>query len=263
MTFDHLYGNEKLIQRLRVSIASGSVGHAYIFEAGADVDKLLFAMCFIKALLCKNGGCESCVTCRKIDDGNHEDIHVVSADGASVKDGQIEDLQAELRKKPFGSRNIAVISDADTMTQYAQNRLLKTLEEPAPGTVIILLVENIENMLPTIRSRCMSYRLEDSGITDPEAEGLARRIEEMIYEEQPFYILKDELEKLAKDREMSRKVLDCLEKIYAGHLLSGDLRYKDQKVYDAVEAIEEAAGKIRKNMNTAYALKAMLLKIGG
>lgn len=263
MTFDDILGNERIKERLLTAIANGQVGHAYLFEAGRDVDKTAFAKCFVKAILCENGGCDSCVTCRKIDDGNHADLHIVSPDGASVKDGQVEALQSELRTKPFGSRNIAIIEDADTMTQYAQNRLLKTLEEPAPGTVIILLSDNIENMLPTIRSRCMAYRLDDSQMTDPKAEKLAAEIEELIHDDENFHVMKSRMDKLSKDRDMSQKVLDSLERRYAGYLLDGSLRYSSKEVYDAIDAIEEARGRIRKNMNTAYALKAMLLKIGG
>ena len=62
----------------------------------------------------------------------------------------------------MGDRNIAVIKDADTLTVRAQNRLLKTLEEPFEGTVIMLLSENRENLLDTIKSRCIMYRLEDT-----------------------------------------------------------------------------------------------------
>ena len=81
----------------------------------------------------------------------------------SVKDEQISKLQAELQKKPLGERNLAVIKDADTMTKRAQNRILKTLEEPYEGTVIFLLSENRENIIDTVKSRCVIYRLESQG----------------------------------------------------------------------------------------------------
>ena len=58
-----------------------------------------------------------------------------------------------------GGRNIAILEDADTMTVRAQNRFLKTLEEPQPGTVIMLLSENSRMLLPTIRSRCVRVRV--------------------------------------------------------------------------------------------------------
>ncbi len=263
MTFDDYIENEKLISRLKDSIRSGRVGHAYIFEAGGNVDKLAFARCFVKAILCQSGGCNSCAVCRRVEEDGHEDVHLLKPDGASIKDEQLQPLQEQLRRKPFGERNIAIICSADKMTVRVQNRLLKTLEEPAPGTVIILLAENVENLLPTIRSRCMTYRLEDANDADGKAEKLAQKLETMLYEQEDFHLLKAEAEKLAKDIEMTGRVLDAMEKLYAGYLLSGDMRYSSQKVHDAVAAIEEARGKILKNMNAGYAIKAMLIKIGG
>ena len=69
--------------------------------------------------------------------GNYEDFHFVESDGMSVKDEQICKVQSDIRKKPMEERHMAVIKDADTMTLRAQNRLLKTLEEPFEGTVMI------------------------------------------------------------------------------------------------------------------------------
>ena len=93
------------------------------------------------------GGCA--IGARPIDcllyTSNHEDIFYVRKDGNSIKDENMSALQERLKNKPLGERNIAIVEDADTMTLRAQNRILKTLEEPPSGTVIILLSENTES----------------------------------------------------------------------------------------------------------------------
>ena len=155
--------------KLSQAIRTGRISHAYIIEGDHNVDKLGFAMEFVKALLCPEDpgeGCGLCSTCRRVENGNYEDLYLVQPDRddkkatLSIKDADIEELQANLKMKPTGGdRNIAIIDGCDGMTPRAQNRFLKTLEEPAPGTVILLLSENMENLLPTIRSRCVHYRL--------------------------------------------------------------------------------------------------------
>ena len=251
-------------ERLNRAISNGNISHAYIFEGDYTVDKTRFAADFVKAVLCSRGGCGQCAVCHKIDNGNYEDLFVISPE-TSVKDEDIEKLQEKLKNKPFaGARNIAVIENADTMTRWAQNRLLKTLEEPPEGTVIILLADNIENFLPTILSRCAVYRLESTEHrTDAGTMSKAAELETMIYEEEPFYLLKAYAEKLAKDRRETMAVLDCLEKIYRDFIIKGSVKYSSSSIYSSISAIEEARRKILKNMNIAYALKEMIIKIGG
>ena len=85
----------------------------------------------------------------------------------------------------------------------------------------------------------------------------------MIYEEEPFYVLKAYAEKLAKDRRETMAVLDCLEKIYRDFIIDGSVKYSSSSIYSSISAIEEARRKILKNMNISYALKEMIIKIGG
>ncbi|MGN1144596.1 MAG: hypothetical protein ACI4SU_08505, partial [Anaerovoracaceae bacterium] len=163
MSLNNWKADEKLVTRITGSILAGNVFHAYIIEGDTCVDKLAFAKDMVKAILCTERpgvGCGSCISCRKIDHGNYEDLYFIESDGLSVKDEPVFALQEKLKRKPTaGDRNLAIIKDADTMTTRAQNRLLKTLEEPPEGTVIFLLSENKDNLLETIRSRCVTYRL--------------------------------------------------------------------------------------------------------
>lgn len=260
--------NRKLIDRISTSIRSGKVLHAYIIEGDSLADKLGFAKEFCKAVMCleKPGlGCDSCLNCRKIDHDNYEDLYVLESDGMSVKDEQVLNLQAELKKKPMGSRNLAIIKDADTMTTRAQNRLLKTLEEPFPGTIIILLSENRENLLETIRSRCILYRLEDAE-AENSGKDVAEEFFEAISDGKYFYEIKQMISAKIKKREDALMLLDGLERIYEKLLTWEDPRrriYHRDEIVRAIELIEEARRDLHAKVNYQYALKNLILKIGG
>ena len=260
--------NQKLIDRISSSIKTGRVFHAYIIEGDALSDKEGFAREFCKAIICKDNpgiGCDECLDCRKMDHDNYEDLHFIESDGMSVKDEQILKLQADLKKKPNGDRNLAIIKDADTMTTRAQNRLLKTLEEPFAGTVIILLSENRENLLETIRSRCVLFRLEDAK-ENTKGKELAELVFQELFEEKRFFEVKQTLSTKIKNREDAFALLDGLERIYEKLLTWEDPRrkiYSKDEVFKAIEAIEAARRDLHAKVNYQYALKNLILKIGG
>jgi len=259
----------KLTDRISRSITAGNVSHAYIIEGDSCIDKEAFAKDFVKAVLCPEEpgfGCDSCVICRKIEHDNYEDMYVVRADDLSLKDAAIFALQENLKNKPAGGmRNIAIIADADTMTPRAQNRLLKTLEEPNPGTIIILLSENTENLLQTITSRCIIYRLGNF-LTDTEQVDLsaAQEILSMVIEGAYFCDLKDRLGKLVKDRKEAFQLLDGLERLYRRYLAGEESQaVRKEKMIVNIKYIEEARRDLLANVNYRYAIRNLILKIGG
>lgn len=281
--------NKRLVKRIGESIRQGKVFHAYIIEGDRLSDKEGFAKEFCKAVMCaeKPGvGCDSCVNCRKIEHDNYEDLHVIESDGMSVKDEQISRLQEELRKKPVGERHLAVIKDADTMTARAQNRLLKTLEEPFPGTVMILLSENRENLLDTIKSRCVVYRLEEAPGQDTtgtsgeigreeatelpgdarEARKTAEELFEAVSERKRFGEIKKILADGMKSREEAFLLLDGMERIYESLLIGTDergrLKGRDEMIR-GIELIEEARRDLLAKVNYQYAVKNLMIKLGG
>lgn len=272
MSLKRWKSDEKLIERIGRAIHSGSVSHAYIIEGDSCVDKEAFARDFLKAVCCENmpgEGCGECLMCRKIEDGNCEDLYVVRAEGGtvkSVKDDAVSQLQENLHKKPAGQRNMAIICNADTMTKRAQNRILKTLEEPNPGTILILLSENRENLLDTIKSRCICYRLNGEENTDSEALKDANSIVDAIIDRENFFEIRQLLGKCVKSRDDAFRILDGLERIYRNLLLEKDSRgklFKKEDVFRSVELIEEARRDLIANVNYNYALRNLMLKIGG
>lgn len=160
-TWDEL---EKLqpnvLKMIKNSIQKNRIAHAYLFEGMRGTGKKEISILLAKSINCQapvDGykPCESCLNCKRINHGNHPDIHLVEPDGLSIKKGQIQQLQEEFSKTGVESKNkLYTIVHADRMTTNAANSLLKFLEEPHAGTVAVLITEQAQQMLPTILSRC-------------------------------------------------------------------------------------------------------------
>ncbi|TYR78332.1 DNA polymerase III subunit delta' [Priestia megaterium] len=150
---------------LRNSIVKNRVAHAYLFEGSKGTGKKEASLLFAKTLFCQDRigyqPCYKCSNCRRIDSGNHPDIHLVEPSGLSIKKEQVQYLQAEFSKTGVESnKKLYIVNHIDKMTVSASNSLLKFLEEPGEGTYAILLTENIQRLLDTIISRCqvVSFR---------------------------------------------------------------------------------------------------------
>ena len=156
MTFDSIIGHDRQKDILRQALHNQRIAHAYLFEGPEGIGKRLVALALARALLCKTGsGCGDCAPCRKVDHNNHPDIHFLEADGATIKIDQIRGLQRELALRPLeGKYKICLIDGAEHFNPAAGNALLKTLEEPQPNTLLILLSCRPDSLLTTIRSRC-------------------------------------------------------------------------------------------------------------
>jgi len=157
MSIEQLAGQQKAKRILQHALKSGKVSHAYLFTGPPGSGRMAMALAFAKALFCANGSgdaCGECIQCRKFEHGNQPDLHVVEPDGNSIKIDQIRELQRELAYRNSGTeRKIYIMKRAESMTLQAANSLLKFLEEPQASVVAILLADNGQAVLPTIRSR--------------------------------------------------------------------------------------------------------------
>ena len=156
MTFETITGHNQQKKILRRALDSQRIAHAYLFEGLEGIGKRMMALAFARVLLCQKGsGCGECTACLKVDHHNHPDIHLLDADGANIKIDKIRSLQQDLSLRPLeGCYKVSLIDGAEYLTTGAANALLKTLEEPQPGTLIILITNQPEKLLSTIRSRC-------------------------------------------------------------------------------------------------------------
>lgn len=156
-------GHEHLRQMLQVAFHQNRLSHGYIFDGPAGIGKCSMAVWMAAHLFCtgEQKPCGSCPGCIRLDSDNHPDIMVLKPEEGSIKNHQVEAFQEFLRIKPFvAASKVGIIEDADTMTPSAQNRLLKTLEEPASGVTLFLITTNFNRMLPTILSRCQTLRFQ-------------------------------------------------------------------------------------------------------
>ena len=271
MSLDEFRGYGTIIKRIQKAIINGNISHAYIIEGDSCIDKTAFAKNIIKAVMCREkpgSGCDCCPVCMKIDHDNYEDLYYARADEKSMnlKDREVSALQEKLKTKPSGGdRNFAIIENADSMTPRAQNRLLKTLEEPAPGTVIFLLSENTDNLLKTITSRCVAFRLGNfTDNTENLDLGMAEKLLEMIVEDAYFSDINKYLTKKVKDRKTAFVLLDSLERLFHRDMTENrNSSFGKDNIVSNVNYVEEARRDLLANVNYKYAIRNMILKIGG
>jgi len=157
MGFRHISGQDRAKSLLQNGLASNRIAHAYLFAGPPGSGRMDMANAFAQAIFCERGGndaCGECLECRKVEHGNHPDLHLIQPDGASVKIEQIRTLQREFAYRSSGAGyKVYIIEGAETMTTQASNSLLKFLEEPPSPVVAILLAPSAQSVLPTILSR--------------------------------------------------------------------------------------------------------------
>ncbi len=157
--FGGVRGQDRAVALLLRYLESGNVPAGLLFYGEEGIGKEKAALAFVSALLCRNrgeaGGCGTCHDCRILASGSHPNFLRVSPENQNILIGDIRRLQEELSLKAFSDRPRAVvIAPADRMTIQAANALLKTLEEPPPGTHLLLVAHRISRLPPTIVSRC-------------------------------------------------------------------------------------------------------------
>ena len=171
-TFRDVVGHESIIGHFKSSIEQGKVAHAYLIHGEKGTGKKMLAGLSAKTLQCEAGGTDPCGTCRsciQCDSGNQPDIIWVTHEKPTVI--SVDDIREQVNNdiiiKPYSSRyKIYIIPEAELMNPQAQNALLKTIEEPPEYAIIMLLTNNLDKMLPTILSRCITLNLKPVGELD-------------------------------------------------------------------------------------------------
>lgn len=154
--FDGIFGQPRVREFLRASIASGRVSHAYLFTGPAGSNKTAAAYAFAQAILCKDHGCRTCDDCRRIERRKHPDVHFYTPEGAQgYLIEQIREIVSGVSLAPIRAKGkVCILDRVDLLGVSAANAFLKTLEEPVEGVTFILLGRTREAVLPTIVSRC-------------------------------------------------------------------------------------------------------------
>ena len=174
-------GQPAAVAATRALLGSG-MPHAVLLTGPPGVGKTTLALDIAAALLCSASDpaarpCRVCRGCRMVEHANHPDLYRLAPSGAGAMisiggrgELGIRDLVGDLALLPVeGGARLAIVEAAHRMSEDAQSAFLKTLEEPPPGTTIVLCADDEERLLPTIRSRCARIRLGPMGIRDVEA----------------------------------------------------------------------------------------------
>lgn len=274
---------------LEKAILKGKLSHSYIFSG---TDDLAFSTEIAKLVLCKqeHTGCDSCSSCLKINSGNHPDLMIVVPDGSSIKNAQVEAFQEYIYIKPFESDfKIVIFKDLDLMTPRAQNRILKTLEEPPEYALFIFMTHNLEAILETVVSRCQVLQfyhdLEEKGL-EIEQEILDKAIEfvksiefkdvNRVFEfalyakedKQRFQIVINRVSKILRDVMIFRET-ENLQLINSENFTILDYRdqlekltrsFTTEKLVELIFIIDDVESKLKNNMNFELTIDQLLFK---
>ncbi len=158
--WDNLVGQSAAVETLRRAVAGEGMTHAWLLTGPPGSGRSNAALAFAAALQCELGGCGECQACRTALAGSHSDVSVTRTETAQIITDDMRDLVLRAALAPVGHRHqVMIIEDADRLHERAANALLKAIEEPTRRTVWLLCAPTVEDVLPTIRSRCRNVVL--------------------------------------------------------------------------------------------------------
>jgi DNA polymerase-3 subunit delta' len=165
--FGDIIGQERAVEILEKAViaahardGSQSMVQSWLFTGPPGSGRSHVALAFAAALLCDSGGCGDCHSCHLANRGSHPDLEVIRTEGLSLKIDEVREIIARASWEPSTSRfRVVVIEDAERLTESAANALLKAIEEPGVRTIWLLCSPTVEDVLPTIRSRCRQIAL--------------------------------------------------------------------------------------------------------
>lgn len=178
MAWQGIEGHDAVVAKFRRALSRNRLASTFLFVGPSGIGKRAFAEKLAQTLLCSESPaaemapCGTCISCRQVLAHTHPDLIViekpadksviplaafVGPDERRMREGLCHDIAL----KPFmGGRKVAIIDDADYLNEESANCLLKTLEEPPPNSVLILLGTSADKQLPTIRSRAQTMRFQ-------------------------------------------------------------------------------------------------------
>ncbi len=173
--FDSLVGQEAVVEQLQAAARGVGMTHAWLFTGPPGSGRSVAARAFAAALQCTDAGCGHCSACQQALGGTHPDVAVVVPEGLHLSIADAREVIGRSSRAPTRGRwQVTLIEDADRMEERTSNTLLKAVEEPPPHSVLLLCAPSVEDLLPTIRSRCRLVPLRTPPATDV-ADVLVRR----------------------------------------------------------------------------------------
>lgn len=290
MTLGSIAEQPRAVEQLTRALETDRVAHAYAFVGPAGSGRFTTALAFAAALLCDAGGCGACRACRLVQTRQHPDLHVVAPTppesnpkGArAIRIGAIRELERHAMLRPaMARRRVLILDEAERMTGEAPQAFLKFLEEPPPGTVVILVLPRTRAVPATVISRCQLVRFRARG----EAAALARTAEAAAALEEarahgaPAIFKRTE----RVDRERAEALVDgcwqlCRDLVLvragappallsdaaaAGRLAAEAAQWTDDGLFAAIEACREAHLALAGNVTPRLTVDVMLGRLAG
>ena len=218
--------NVDAFKRLGADISKPS--HAYLFYGDDKALNVELAKVFIASIFCGKIACFECESCKRMEIGKNPDLLII--DKPSLQVGDVEGLIENVQLKPMVyNYKVVFITNADGMNEQAQNKLLKTLEEPNAQVVFVLTCTNIEKLLPTIRSRVSK-----------------------------FYLPRINLDLVAEELKMNGKNIDKF--THCDISLTDSIKYSDQSNCDVLQAVQRSIMNLKSTTNIPGVVSEIKIK---
>ncbi|GAA1848486.1 DNA polymerase III subunit delta' [Myceligenerans crystallogenes] len=159
--WDEVVGQESAVATLLASVTRAeAMTHAWLVTGPPGSGRSVAARAFAAALQCEQGGCGHCHSCTTTLAGTHPDVTLLATDKVVITMDEVRELvSGAVRTPTLGRWRVIIVEDADRMAERTTNLLLKSIEEPPPHTVWVLCAPSVQDVLPTIRSRCRTVVL--------------------------------------------------------------------------------------------------------
>lgn len=247
--------------------------HAYLFDSVSNEISYPYILKLAKKIICNNrNDCDNCNICHLIDNNAYADFYLINPDTANINKEEIDKLLFNFKTKALteNAHRVYIIYGFDRMDEYLSNKILKFLEEPAENIHALLLTENINKILPTIKSRCQIIKINvENKVFDQEKIEKAQIFFEFIIHNQTKTIAyTNELcFNNFSERQDIKEMFIMMESILIEEINN---RYQDsgkyldislEKIYKIVEIIEKLSNLINYNINLNLLIDRFIIEI--
>lgn len=252
---------------LQQQLRAGQLSHAYIFSGDAAAEQAEALAAALECLTPVRVGqaCGECQACHNIRQHVHPDVRYISPQGSQHKVESIRDLVGDAGlSRMAGAFKVYILESAESITVEGANTLLKLLEEPVPNTVLLLLAEQPDALLPTIRSRCQQFNFgsgEKCVQTEPELAVAAAEFLQAL-PGMPLYQVLQRARDFEKDRlGQSSFLFAMLEQLHRRAKGEPGLPWSRQAALKGAETLEEAMDKLERGINQKLLIDVCYLRL--
>jgi DNA polymerase III delta' subunit len=266
MPFRAIAGHRALVLLLTRAIARDTLPQSLVFSGPDGVGKRLAAVSVAQTLNCPKAApvaeslsgelpidaCGECSVCRRIAQGVHPDVIQLASDGIRIDD--IREAVQSAGYRPFeGKRRVFILDAADKLSSEVQNALLKTLEEPPPSSVFVLVTSRPDSLLPTVRSRCPTLRFGRLPVAD---------VERLLQEQQGIEASRAHAIALSAEGSLARALVESTEEGETTRLLVQQVLHHVQSARTPADRLQ-AASQLLAPMETRPKARARASGVGG